>query len=54
MRIDRGELPTISTDPESSRPYDGPIRQNLYGRGQKVPSKKYKEAYDKIRWDKET
>ena len=48
MRIDRGELPTISTDPDSGRVYDGPIKQNLYGKGQKVPSKRYLENYDKI------
>lgn len=25
-------------------------RTNLYGRGQRVPSQKYKDNYDKIKW----
>lgn len=51
-RIDRGEAPTFSRNhPDEARLYDGRIRQNLYGKGQKVPSRLYKERYDEIRWN---
>jgi len=50
-RIDRGEIPTVSKGhPDECRPYDGPIRQNLFNTNHKVPSEKYKENYDKINW----
>lgn len=48
MRIDRGEAPTISTDPGETRPYDGPIRQNLYSSGQKVYTKQGQINFDRI------
>jgi hypothetical protein len=51
-RIDRGEAPTVShKHPDETRPYDKPVRFNLFNTNHKVPSKKYKENYDKIRWD---
>ena len=53
-RIDRGEGPTVSRKhPDETRPYGGPIRENLFNTNHKVPSKQYKENYDKIKWEGE-
>lgn len=50
-RIDRGEGPTVSHNPEQVRPYDRPIKENLYNTDHKIPSELYKKRYDEIRWD---
>ena len=53
-RIDRGERPTVSQGhPDETRPYDGRVRQNLFNTEHIVPSRRYKDNYDKINWDKE-
>lgn len=49
-RIDRGELPTVSQKhPDETRPYSGPIRQNLYNKeNKKGYSKQGRINFDRI------
>lgn len=51
-RIDKGQpiRPTMSINPGEGGLYTGRRKENLYTKNQKVPSKKYKTNYDKIKW----
>lgn len=54
-RLDKGHpiKPTVSVEPGEGRLHEGSRKENLYGSGQKVLSKKYKEGYDGIKWETE-
>lgn len=48
QKIDRDTLTGIAKDRETL----GSVEKNLFSPGQKVNSDKYKENYDKIKWQK--